>query len=157
MKQHAQLASLGKTRRMSHYFWISLARSSPFCNELPTLKESRRQLDAKALLGALQWGMEVTRISEQDIMLRGLPTLFAEVVAQEFVQALVTQQPANDKEWIQVLSDSAAVHDQRDWTMDAMQLLVNEMGHYQLWQLTQTPGSIWKELDEAQLAKLFND
>lgn len=103
----------------------------------------------------VQWGMEITRISEQDIMLRSLPTLFPDVNCKALVQAVLEQQPANDKAWINALSHIAANNDQRDWTHEAMQLLVNELSHYQLWQ-TGT-GSIYKELDEAQLAKLFND
>lgn len=105
----------------------------------------------------LQWGLEISRISEQDIMLRSLPTLFSEVAAEEFVMVLITQQPDGDKDWFQVLIDSAVLHDQRDWTMDTMQLLVNEMSHYQLWQSTPTSNKVWKELDESQLTKLFND
>ena len=101
-----------------------------------------------------QWGMETTRISEQDIMLRSLPVLFPDVSAKELIKALIQQQPADDTQWIKVLRNNAAKFDQRDWTYEAMQLLVNEMSHYQLWQ----PGSsLYKVLDEAQLAKLFND
>lgn len=103
----------------------------------------------------LRWGMDVSRIGEQDVMLRSLPTLFAETAGQEFIRAVIEQQPRKDEDWISVLSGSAAKYDQRDWTMDAMQLLVNEMSHYQLWQAQ--PGSTWQELDEARLTKLFND
>ena len=103
----------------------------------------------------LRWGMDVSRIGKQDIMLRSLPTLFSETAAQEFISAVIEQQPRKDEDWIRVLSDSAAQHDQRDWIIEDMQLLVNEMGHYQLWE-AQT-GLAWKELDEAQLTKLFND
>ena len=103
----------------------------------------------------LRWGMDVSRIGEQDIMLRSLPTLFAETTGREIICAVIEQQPGNNKDWIQALSDSAAKYDQRDWTMDAMQLMINEMSHYKLWQAQ--PGSAWQELDEARLTKLFND
>ncbi|MEJ2141525.1 MAG: DNA mismatch repair endonuclease MutL [Gammaproteobacteria bacterium] len=103
----------------------------------------------------VQWGMDISRIGEQDIMLRSLPTLFADVDSEQFIKALFRQQPDDDNGWINNLSQLAAQYDQRDWTLDTMQLLVNEMHHYQLWQ--QASSSTWTELDETRLAKLFNE
>jgi DNA mismatch repair ATPase MutL len=105
----------------------------------------------------MQWGMDISRISEQDIMLRSLPTLMQEVDGQALVKVLVEKQPGEVSQWINSLSQLAAEYDKRSWTQDAMQMLLNELSHYQLWQQTQAADAVWRQLDEARLARLFND
>jgi len=105
----------------------------------------------------LQWGLDISRISEQDIILRSLPTLLQEVDASSFITKLLEQQPLAPSDWIETLSMVAAGCDQRQWTQDEMQRLVNEMQHYQLWDDVYRNKAIWQNLDQTQLKRLFDE
>lgn len=104
----------------------------------------------------LQWGLDISRLSEQDIMLRSLPTLLQEVEAISFIKMLLEYLPTASCDWDELFSMVAARSDQRDWSRETMQRLVNEMQHYQLWD-DEKNHSFWKRLDQTQLKKLFDE
>ena len=93
------------------------------------------------------------------MMLRSLPTLLQEVDSAAFVklilQRFMDQQPADENDWQQTLASTAVACDQRQWTQDAMQLLVNEMQHYDMWNEAQQNQTIWQRLEQSQLHDWF--
>lgn len=103
----------------------------------------------------LQRGLDISQISEHDILLRSLPTLFQDVDTDSFIKTLLEQLPSDPSGWIETLSKTAADCDQRQWTQEAMQLFVNEMSHYQLWDDAYKSKHIWQILDQAHIQRLF--
>ncbi|MGD8526049.1 MAG: DNA mismatch repair endonuclease MutL [Thioalkalispiraceae bacterium] len=130
----------------------SLPLLFPMASQVETQQADWVEQHGDALL---QWGLDISRASDKEIMVRSLPSLLQTVEPERFVRGLLEHQPRDSEEWIACLSLLAAQADQRQWTPRAMQQLLNQMAHYQLWDSPAERKPIWQSLEPAQLQRWF--